>query len=174
MGIARQSVAMLKDYWMTKPQYYEHRPSRRYKPTARRLKAIPDDLRTTVEGEIKALLHAHRDTRRNCHEDTIKTSFRVNEGYYGEAFGIMRALFIQGYGYFGSSNMNAKREDEWAHKVSNVTSEIQNLKWWFGELETEVLEEEGFKTDHRCSYCLERYRKDDAFLIEKGVLGGGD
>jgi hypothetical protein len=155
---------------MTKPQYYEHLPRKRHKPTARRLKNISDDLRALVEGEIKALLHAHRDTRRNCGEDTVRTSFRVNEGYYGEAFGIMRALYIQGYGYFGSSNLPATREDDWRNKVSNVTDDIQNLKWWMSQLETDVLREEGFKSDHKCSYCLERYNKDDAALIEKGKL----
>jgi len=162
------------DLAMTEPHYYgEETKKKRYKPSRRRLKRIPDDLRVLVEGEVKALLHAHRDTRRNLGEDTVKTSFRVNEGYFGEAFGMMRTLYIQGYGYFGSSNMDATKESEWTYKVNNVTQDIQNLKWWFSQLESEVLEEEGFKGDHRCEYCLNRYRKDDATLIEKGELGGG-
>jgi len=136
-----------------------------YNITKKRLKRIPGSLREAIEGEVKALLHSHRDARRNRGEDTIGTTFRVNEGYYGEAFGIIRCLFIQGYGYLGSSNLSAKQEDSYAHKVTNVTQDIQNLRWWFNQLEVEVLEEEGWRGDHRCEYCLERYKKDDALLL---------
>jgi hypothetical protein len=132
-----------------------------------RLKKIDSTLKDTVEGEIKAILHACRDCLRNQGRlDTSKVSFSANDGYYGEAFGIMRGLQILGYGYFGSSNLSAEVEAKSQYRMGNVTSPEQNLKWWFSNLEQEVLEEEGFKSDHRCEYCLAKYRKDTATILE--------
>ena len=116
------------------------------------------------------MLHASRDAMRNRGEDTLKWRFVATDGQYGEAFGIMRCLAVLGYGYYGSSNLHALREDSRDHKVNNVTQEIQNLKWWFCQIEQSVIEAEGFNGDHRCEHCLDRYKKDDAVLIEKGLL----
>jgi hypothetical protein len=150
---------------MVAPGYSEDKKRR---AQARKLKKIPEALKNDVEGEIKAILHACRDCLRNQGRlDTSKVSFSANDGYYGEAFGIMRGLHILGYGYFGSSNLSAIVEAKsHYHRAGNVTSPEQNLKWWFSNLEQEVLEEEGFKSDHRCEYCLAKYRKDTATILE--------
>ena len=137
----------------------------RYNLTKKRLKKMPDGLIEDVEAEIKALLHAHRDCLRNQDRDTVAISFDCRDGYYGEAFGILRALHLMGYGYFGPSNMDAIKDAY--PTVYNVTQPKQNLKWWFSRLEREVLEEEGFGGDHRCVHCLEKYKKDDAYILEK-------
>jgi hypothetical protein len=80
---------------MVAPKYSED--SRR-KNRVQRLKKIDSTLKDTVEGEIKAILHACRDCLRNQGRlDTSKVSFSANDGYYGEAFGIMRGLQILGY-----------------------------------------------------------------------------
>jgi hypothetical protein len=124
-----------------------------------KIKEIPLTLKLKIEGEVKALLHAHRDTLRN-RRDTRETRFDCSDGYYGEAFGIMRGLAIMGYGFFGSVNL-----DGVADSYDGLASQKEhNLRWWFSQLEEEVLEEEGFYTDGRCEYCLENYKKDDRSL----------
>ena len=118
------------------------------------MEKLKEEQKAKIKEEIKMLLHASRDCLRNIQKNTLKIRFTANDGYYGEAFGILRTLVILKYGYFGSSNLDAvverKGEEPW-----------QNLKWWFCQLENEVLEEEGFYTDNVCQYCLERYGKDD-------------
>lgn len=123
----------------------------------KRLKEIPEKLKKIVEGEVKALLHTSRDTMRIRGEyDTKSVRFSCRDGYYGEAFGIMRGLNILGYGYFGSSNLPGTSDQE------KGTQDHQNLKWWFAELENEVLKEEGYGTDNICEYCYDRYGHDTA------------
>lgn len=107
------------------------------------MKTLSSKHRIAIEKEIKMLLHAHRDCLRNQGKDTLNISFNCNDGYYGEAFGILRTLAIMGYGSFGAVN----RED--------------TLNYWFSKLQTEVLEEEGFNTNHQCEHCYEKYGKDD-------------
>jgi hypothetical protein len=150
-----------------------------YNMTKKRLKKIPSDLESSISMEVKALLHACRDCLRNQGRlDTTKVSFAANDGYYGEAFGMMRTLQIQGYGYFGSDNLNGLRESEGSGAsadgkyITNVTQAVQNLKWWFSRLCNEVLVEEGFRSDHRCDYCLEKYKKDTASILEKEAARG--
>lgn len=121
-----------------------------------RLKKIPDKMIKRIEGEIKALLHSERDALRNKKINTSEIRFDCNNAYHGEAFGIMRGLHLLGYGYFGSSNLDASIE-----KQSNVQP-ICNLRWWFCQLEQEVLEEEGYYTDGHCEYCFLKYKKDAA------------
>lgn len=116
----------------------------------RRLKLLKSrEIKEIVE-EIKMLLHAHRDALRNQGHDTAIMTFDCRDGYYGEAFGVMRTLVILGYGYFGSSNLDAVSENR-----SNFP--YHNLKWWFGELEKEILQEEGFGGDNICLRCLTKY-----------------
>jgi hypothetical protein len=149
-----------------------------YNLSKKRLKKITSTLEDAISREIKALMHCSRDCLRNQGKlDTSQVSFAVADAYYGEAFGIMRALQIQGYGYFGSDNLHAVRESEGAGArsdgkyITNVTQEIQNLKWWFSNLGQEVLVEEGFRDGtHRCEYCLKKYKKDTASMIEAGVV----
>jgi hypothetical protein len=103
-----------------------------------------------VEAEVKMLLHAHRDCLRNRGDNTARITFNCTEGYYGEAFGVLRGLKVLGFGEFGSVNMPHPLFAKW------------NLKWWFTQLEQEVLEEENYKTTQECDYCLEHYGKDGA------------
>lgn len=128
-----------------------------------RLKRIPDKLIERIEGEVKALLHAGRDTLRNHGDNTSRISFSCNEAYYGEAFGIMRALHLMGYGYFGSSNLDAVAE-----RHDPNAQPIWNLRWWFGQLEREVLDEENFYGDGHCDYCMNRYHNDTKTCLENG------
>lgn len=139
----------------------------------KRLKLIPKKLQEDIEAEVKMMLHASRDCLRNKGVDSLKIRFEAFDGHFGEAFGIMRTLVILGYGYFGSSNLTGIEEASnhfHSHVVTNVTQDIQNLRWWFCKLEQDVIEEEGWKGDHQCTHCLERYKKDDALLIEQGRL----
>jgi len=103
-----------------------------------------------VETEVKMLLHASRDCMRNKGVDTTNTTFKVDDGYYGEAFGVMRGLAVLGYGYFGSSNLT---DPEYM---------FCNLKWWFAELEAKVLQEENFGGSNECNHCVTKYGKDGA------------
>lgn len=140
-------------------------PPKYYTDTDRRetFKVIPLQLIKRVEGTAKALLHAHRDSLRNTGKNTLKVTFNCVEGYYGEAFGIMRGLELLGYGYFGASNNDATHDGHPQHQT--------NLRWWFDTIVHEVLEEEGFyDKSHRCEYCLKVYGKDDLTLIEEGKL----
>jgi hypothetical protein len=97
-----------------------------------------------VREAIKALLHAHRDCLRNQGVDTTKVRFDCRDGYYGEAFGILRMLRILGHGDFGPVNVPG------------------NLSYLMRELEDEVLVEENFGGSNRCDHCFERWHKDAA------------
>ena len=122
----------------------------------KKFKTLSPEDKAKIEVEIKFMLHAHRDTLRNLPEkygDSKKKSFNCNEGFYGEAFGIMRGLEVLGYGYFGSNNLDAIKEGS-----SECPS--HNLKWWFDEIQNEVLEEEGFNGNNKCDYCHAVYGKD--------------
>lgn len=153
---------MADDLIYVPPQFSKTEP--------RNLKGIPQGLFDAVCGEIKGLLHASRDCLRNkyIHDkdafDPAKVTFHVADGYYGEAFGILRALHIQGYGVFGAVNIDA--QSEYFHGPSGATRREQNLSWWFGKLQNEVLIEENWHLRDdpmrgRCKYCLARYKKDD-------------
>jgi len=126
----------------------------------RKLKHIPVKLKASIEKEVKMLLHAHRDTLRNQDKDTTVISFDVGDGYYGEAFGVMRTLALLNYGYFGSDNLDAIRELYSNYNITNISQDIQNLKWWFSEIQSKVLKEENFRGSNECDYCFERYRHD--------------
>lgn len=154
----------------------EYPPPRLIITEPEELRGVPQDLFDAVCGEIKGLLHASRDCLRNKKlfdqeaSDPAEISFHAADGYYGEAFGILRALHLQGYGVFGAVNIDAMsnhfRGPRGAHRRE------QNLSWWFSRLQTEVLLEEGWNLEAddpnkgRCEYCLERYRKDDKSMRE--------
>jgi hypothetical protein len=106
-----------------------------------------------VEAEVKMMLHASRDAMRNRGEDTRKYRFDCRDGYYGEAFGMMRLL----------ATLNFGRLDQ----ATNTPETRENLKWWFSELEKQVLEEENFGGSGVCKHCREKYHKDDATMQEK-------
>ncbi len=103
-----------------------------------------------VEEEVKMMLHASRDCLRNLKKDTSTLRFKTGDGYYGEAFGVMRCLKLFNYGYFGPVN------------IPDQENPKRNLRWWFASLEEMVLEEEGWGTDNKCNHCVERYGKDGA------------
>lgn len=110
---------------------------------------LTGEKRKAIESEVKMLLHAHRDCLRNQGVDTTKISFDVRDGYYGEAFGVIRALVVLGFEKFGASNIPG------------------NANSWMHQLEQEVLAEEGFRGNGRCEYCLKKYGKDDKSVREK-------
>jgi hypothetical protein len=119
---------------------------------------MPLDMMICVEAEIKALLHASRDCLRNRNVDTRETRFHCTDGYYCEAFGIMRGLAILGYGYFGPVNLDAV-EDRSGDQPE------QNFRWWFCMIEDSVLSEEGYYSDGHCPYCFGNYGKDDRSIF---------
>lgn len=86
------------------------------------MKKISKKMKEKIEKEVKSMLHAHRDTLRNRvfwkkDEDgnlppghnPLNIRFSINEGFYGEAFGVMRALQVLGYGEFESSNLPGRK-----------------------------------------------------------------
>lgn len=124
------------------------------------MRNIRKELKRRVEHNVKGLLHAHRDCLRNQGRDTREVTFDVMDGYYGEAFGVMRGLQILGYGKFASSNLDGTQDSSTKYH-DNVQPE-HNLKWWFGKLEKQVLAEEGYGGDNKCQHCKKRYGKDAA------------
>ncbi|TAL45548.1 MAG: hypothetical protein EPN91_01955, partial [Salinibacterium sp.] len=92
--------------------------------TFKRLSILQQD---RIESEVSMLLHAHRDCLRNRHIDTTVTSYDCRDGWYGEAFGVLRGVAVLGYGEFGSDN------------VPNSIHSIWNLKWWFAQIKDRVL-----------------------------------
>jgi len=145
-------------------------------------KVLTKEKKRKIVAEVKMMLHAHRDTLRNMYKwdkkmgkksyDPKEVSFRCNEGFHGEAFGIMRGLEVLGYGYFGPCNRHALEMPYWDKSAGDkkVTVPEHNLKWWFTKLESAVLEEENFKGNHQCDWCLNKYGKDDVrFLLDGGI-----
>lgn len=117
-----------------------------------------------IKTDIKGLLHAHRDCLRGQGKDTRRVTFDVRDGYYGEAFGMMRTLKVLGYGYFGSSNLNAIEEHTQGFRPTNIPvtkiNPEDNLRWWLETIQKEVLEEEGFyDQSYFCPVCEEKYKK---------------
>jgi hypothetical protein len=130
---------------------------------AKKFKSLSPKFRVAIANEVKLMMAAHRDalwTRwTQCSHpqavDPTKVQSVCNEGYYGEAFGIVRGMVALRYGYFGSDNLDAVEEDR-----SEVPE--HNLKWWFSRIVREYLDEEGFfeKTcsAEKCTELLEQYR----------------
>lgn len=121
------------------------------KSRAKPPKLTPDQ-EERIAKSIKMMLHAHRDCLRNRDEDTTKITFDCGDGYYGEAFGILRGLDVLGYGD--------------VYGAVNSPTEKRNFRWWLSQLEDEVLREEGFAGidgspgDNKCEYCFQHYGKD--------------
>lgn len=114
---------------------------------------IPQHQVQAIEAEVKMLLHASRDGMRTRGDNTQSTRFNCNDGFYGEAFGIMRGLALLGHGNLG--------------RAVNTPENKANLKWWFDQLERQVLQEENYPgaggdDSGRCDFCLERWGKDAA------------
>lgn len=135
----------------------------------KKYKKLTAKLIQSIESNVKLMLAAHRDCLWNRHTspvmdpidrptrpDPLKVSYDCWDGYYGEAFGIMRGLEVLGFGFLGCDNLNAvqlNKSDEPRH----------NLKWWFARLKNEILEEEGFRdgtaTKEKAYAMLEKYQK---------------
>lgn len=107
-------------------------------------RGLDQEMKAKIEAEILMMLHASRDCLRTKGIDTGAVSFHAMDGYYGEAFGVMRALRVLGYGDFGAVNIAG------------------NLSSWFHDLEQCCLVEENFRGSNECDHCLERYGKDGA------------
>jgi hypothetical protein len=124
-------------------------------------KVLSSEMIEKVKESVKMMLHAHRDCLRNKHQvnadayDPKKISFNCRDGYFGEAFGIMRGLEVLGYGYLGCVNLDGVQDNK-------GTMPIHNLRWWLEEIKDEVLREENWKGSGECDYCLIHYGKDDA------------
>lgn len=105
-----------------------------------------------IAGAVTMMLHASRDCMRNQGDrnlDPAKVPWNICDGYYGEAFGIMRALEVLGYGTLSGPD-----------NIPNSVYPYWNLKYWIHQLGAAVLAEEGFGTTGHCDHCLERYGKD--------------
>lgn len=126
---------------------------------------LTDDQWIDVAREVKHLLHASRDALRNRYMSFLRdagtslqvsvpdpriTRFSCVEGYYGEAFGVLRGLALLGYGAINGA--------------TNLPEERRNFGWWLKRLEDEVLAEEGFGGNGVCKDCMSRYGKDDSTL----------
>lgn len=107
-------------------------------------RGLDPEMKGRIEQEILLMLHASRDCLRTKKVDTAKVRFHCADGYYGEAFGIMRALKVLCYGDFGAVNVEG------------------NLSSWFRNLEDRCLREENFRGSNECDHCVERYGKDGA------------
>ena len=133
----------------------------------KRFKKLNPAQKEAIANEVKLMIAAHRDMLWTRWEmkwpdppekaiDPRKYQLCANDGYYGEAFGIMRGLCALGYGYFGSDNLDAIQDNrsDFPH---------HNLKWWFNQLMKEYLLEEGWYdktcTQERCIRLLNRYRE---------------
>lgn len=86
------------------------------------MKKLTDSIAKKASNEIIMLLLASRDCYIN--QERYVDKFDARDSYYSEAFGVLRGLRILGFGYFGTNNLPAERD---------------NLKWWFGELQEEAL-----------------------------------
>ena len=129
-----------------------------------KFRRLPAKHKTAVQIQIKLMMAAHRDSLWNQWEtcshpravDPTKIQLICNEGYYGEAFGIVRALAALGFGYFGSDTQNALEE-------SKSDMPETNLKWFFNKTVREYLDEEGFFdkscTAEKCRNLLSKYRE---------------
>lgn len=124
-------------------------------------KSIPKEVLSEFERVVKSQLHGARDTMRIRGIDTRHVPWDINAPEYCQAFGMMLTLQFLGYGYFGSSNLDGSRE-----KADCIPE--HNLRWWFRELEQQVLIEEGYLNEdgsrrdpseqHISEYCKNRYR----------------
>lgn len=109
------------------------------------IRELSEKDREKIEKEIVMLLHASRDCYRNTGKEAI--AFLSTDAYYGEAFGIIRALVTLGYGDYGPVN---------------IKTDPRNLTAWFEEIQKKVLKQENYKGNQECDYCLIRYGKDSA------------
>ena len=120
-------------------------------------KELSTEQRDLVAAEIKMMLHCCRDTMRIRYNDRHLTveqkkqladpttcRFDSRLADFGEAFGVLRALNVLGFGEFGAVN----------HE--------HTLNAWFNRLQDEVLAEEGFGTHGKCERCFAKYQRDDA------------
>lgn len=82
------------------------------------------------QDEVILMLLASRDCYKNQGRE-VKT-FDCTDGYYGEAFGMMRALVNLG--------VIAPDGKKFYFGTDNFPEEISNAKWWFGELRKKALE----------------------------------
>lgn len=126
--------------------YVEHDPASGWILTHKGRQATGRTLegpeRERFEQEVNGLLHASRDSLRRKGEDTTIVRFLANDSFYGEAFGMFRALENMGLGEWGDIH------DE------------KTLNYWFHQIQREVLAEENFDGTNKCDFCLAMYGYD--------------
>jgi len=138
-----------------------------------KLKVMSTKMITIVEDEVRRLLHSSRDMMRRhlssasdsdkSKIDPRRVAFLKNEPNFREAHGIMRAMVRLGYCYFGSQEKGAIRDG--ATRMGGKKPHAkQNARWWFFQLQKQVLREEGCKTNNACAYCMAKYGRDNTTL----------
>ena len=132
----------------------------------KKYKRLTNKIRFRIINEVKMMFFAHRDCLFNKFKHAPSVNFDprdvpkdIMDGYYGEMFGIMRGVELLGYGYFGSSNLDAEQEGK-------SDDPCHNLRWWLGYLIDECLREEDWQKSSKenCMRLLEHYRK----LVKEG------
>jgi len=103
---------------------------------AKKFKKISDKLRIDVETQVKSLLTS---SRKYMKYPPDKITYDVNHGDYAEAFGVMRGLSIMGYGDINFA--------------VNTPEDQSNLRWWFNQMEREVLSETGYVDSRADKVC---------------------
>ncbi len=110
--------------------------------------SLNDDYLTIRNQKLCPIPEAEKILQRHAQsKDWRSIRFSVNDGYYGDAFGILRCLELMGYG-----TLNNIREQTY-----------HNLQWWFEQIKSQVLIEDGFTNgSHKCDFCVANFGKDGA------------
>lgn len=103
-------------------------------------KKLKEEDHQKIAKEVEFLLHASRDCMRNQGIDTKLVPWNVGDGYYAEAFGIIRALIVLRYGF--------RCDDE------------HDLMTFFENIKDSVLITENFKGTNECDFCVAHFGKD--------------
>lgn len=117
------------------------------------MKALPKKVATEVESAVKAALHKSRNNMRKRRVKTDIFDWHQTDMDYSRAHGILEALEILDYGYFGPEEVDGVKDKK-------AKSKEQNLAWWFATMRTQVLEEEHFGIpSKKCEFCAREYGK---------------
>ena len=95
-----------------------------------------------IEKTVKSLLHASRDCYQNQNREVFR--FDSRDGYYSEAFGILRCLTIIPIRPYTSSIAY--------HIGADNTPHLANIKYWFNQLQNDVLAFEAKYEDSKTAY----------------------
>jgi hypothetical protein len=121
------------------------------------LRDLSHNDRTYIARDVRQALHASRNHTRDLRMDTTKIAFNIHDAYYGEAWGILRALVSLRYGVLQPTQR--------VHTLEGgryPASTSRDLNVWFHEIEQQVLADEHFGGNNECDYCMDRYGRDGA------------